>query len=114
MARPHIELDEDKITELASKGLTQKQLAAIFNCSEDTLQRNYAVAIKTGWELRNGSLMQRQYEVAMTGNPTMLIWLGKQYLNQHDKLEVRPDGGENFGLGDSPRPTLNNAENVIQ
>jgi hypothetical protein len=113
MARPHIELDEDKIIELASKGLSQKQLAAIFNCSEDTLQRNYAVAIKTGWELRNGSLMQRQYEVAMSGNPTMLIWLGKQYLNQSDK-ESKPDTGENFGLGDSPRPTINHAAVPVQ
>ena len=113
MARPHIELDEDKITELASKGLTQKQLAAIFNCSEDTLQRNYAVAIKTGWELRNGSLMQRQFEVAMIGNPTMLIWLGKQYLNQSDKAEVR-SGTVDYGIGDRKSDAVSNAAVVIQ
>ncbi len=33
------------------------------------------------------SLMKKQYEVAMTGNVTMLIWLGKQYLGQSDKVE---------------------------
>jgi hypothetical protein len=30
----------------------------------------------------------------MTGNPTMLIWLGKQYLDQKDKNELTgKDGG---------------------
>ena len=108
MARLHIELDEEKIVELASKGLTQKQIAAIFSCSVDTLQRNYAVSIKTGWELRNGSLMQKQFEVAMSGNPTMLIWLGKQYLDQRDKSEVRNENQPRYSLDDSPRPAEDN------
>lgn len=34
------------------------------------------------------SLRRKQYEMAAGGNPTMLIWLGKQYLNQTDKNEI--------------------------
>ena len=30
----------------------------------------------------------KQYEIALTGNVPMLIWLGKQYLGQTDKSEV--------------------------
>jgi hypothetical protein len=34
------------------------------------------------------SLRRKQYELAMAGNATMLIFLGKQYLGQADKREV--------------------------
>ena len=34
------------------------------------------------------SLRRKQYELAMAGNATMLIFLGKQYLGQSDKREV--------------------------
>lgn len=33
------------------------------------------------------NLLRKQYDVAMTGNVSMLIWLGKQYLGQTDKIE---------------------------
>ena len=32
------------------------------------------------------SLRRKQYTTAMDGNPTMLVWLGKNWLNQTDKL----------------------------
>ena len=34
------------------------------------------------------SLREKQYDVAMSGNVSMLIWLGKQVLGQSDKQEV--------------------------
>jgi hypothetical protein len=34
------------------------------------------------------NLMKKQYDVAMQGNVSMLIWLGKQYLKQSDKQEI--------------------------
>ena len=30
------------------------------------------------------SLRRKQYDLASSGNPTMLIWLGKQWLGQHE------------------------------
>lgn len=33
------------------------------------------------------NLLKKQYDVAMSGNVSMLIWLGKQYLGQSDKIE---------------------------
>lgn len=38
-------------------------------------------------ELIRRNIMKKQYEVAMTGNVTMLIWLGKQWLNMSDRVE---------------------------
>lgn len=34
------------------------------------------------------SLKKRQYALAMSGDKTMLVWLGKQYLDQKDRSEV--------------------------
>jgi hypothetical protein len=33
--------------------------------------------------------MKKQYDVAMSGNTALLIWLGKQYLKQSDKVETK-------------------------
>ncbi len=33
------------------------------------------------------NLLKKQYDVAMNGNVSMLIWLGKQHLGQKDKIE---------------------------
>ena len=33
------------------------------------------------------NLKKKQYDVAMSGNVSMLIWLGKQWLGQKDKVE---------------------------
>jgi hypothetical protein len=35
-----------------------------------------------GRDKGRGSLRRKQYQLALQGNPTMLIWLGKQWLNQ--------------------------------
>ena len=36
----------------------------------------------------------KQVELAKAGNVTMLIWLGKQMLDQSDKQEVTGKGGD--------------------
>jgi hypothetical protein len=33
------------------------------------------------------ALRSKQFELALAGNPTMLIWLGKQVLGQRDKID---------------------------
>jgi hypothetical protein len=82
MGRPRKTVDEKLIVEHAAMGYTMQELAELTGVSEDTLSRRYAEAIKRGRSLRNASLRRRQYEIAMEGNSTMLIWLGKQYLGQ--------------------------------
>ena len=38
------------------------------------------------------NLLVKQYEVAMKGNVSMLIWLGKQHLGHAEKVEEKKDG----------------------
>ena len=83
--RPKIQLtaSEKKLIEKCGKiGATQEETAGIVGISVDTLSRHFADLYKRGTQQRNYGLRRRQFEVAMKGNVTMLIWLGKQYLGQ--------------------------------
>lgn len=88
MARPRKEIDEDKLEQLAALGLSNAEIASVLDCSPDTIERNYRETLDWGRSKRNASLRRKQYEVAISGNSTMLIWLGKQYLGQSDKQEI--------------------------
>lgn len=87
MARPKKQIDPEQVKKLAAIQCSHAEMAAILGCSSDTLERRFAAAIKDGRSHGRTSLKRKQYEIAMTGNTTMLIWLGKQYLDQKDKAE---------------------------
>jgi IS30 family transposase len=87
MARPRKAVDPEKVKQLAALGLSNAEVAAVLEVSPDTIERRFKQEMKAGRERRNASLRRKQFEVAMTGNATMLIWLGKQHLEQKDKLE---------------------------
>lgn len=96
MARPHKPVDEQKLDLLASLGLTIAEMAAVLDVSEDTLQRNYGEVMRVGKEKCRASIRRKQFELAMAGNATMLIWLGKQMLGQKERIDHGlggPDGG---------------------
>ncbi len=81
---PPKEHDEDLILRLASILCTTEEIAHICQCSNDTLERRYMHILKQGRANGRSSLRRKQWEVAQEGNPTMLIWLGKQYLKQKE------------------------------
>ena len=70
---------------------TDEEIAAFYGVSAKTVQREKKInkafnqAIETGRNSGRLSLRRKQVEIAMDGNPTMLVWLGKNYLNQTDK-----------------------------
>lgn len=88
MARPLKVIDENVVFELASIFCTNEQIATIVGCSADTIERRFAGIVEKGREVAKSNLRRKQYEVAMSGNVGMLIWLGKQYLGQSDKQEL--------------------------
>ena len=87
MARPRLKVDVEKLKQLAGIGLSSGEIAAVLDCSIDTLERRYKDVMETGRLKRNASLRRKQFEIATNGNATMLIWLGKQFLGQKDKME---------------------------
>jgi hypothetical protein len=89
MARPCKEIDEDKLEQLASLGLSNTEIASVLDCSHDLIEQKFHDVLEWGRQKRNASLRRKQFEIAISGNPTMLIWLGKQFLDQTDKNEFK-------------------------
>lgn len=92
MARPKFKIDYDMVEKLAGIQCTQQEIASFLGCSVDTLQRDetFCGLYKKGQENGKMSLRRIQYKLAEK-NPTMAIWLGKQYLKQRDNIEVEHD-----------------------
>lgn len=88
MARPRKQIDADQVKTLAAINCSYEEMAAVLGCNESTLTRRFAQVIKEGRANGRMSLKRKQYEMAMGGNITMLIWLGKQLLGQSDKVET--------------------------
>lgn len=63
-------------------------MAAFLKVNKKTLERRFAKVIDTGRLVRNVSLRRKQVELALRGDRTMLIWLGKQLLGQSDKTQL--------------------------
>ena len=91
--RPPKLIDKKKLKLMASMGLTQRECAALLNCDVATIRNNYLDDYETGKEKCSASVRRKQFELAMAGNPTMLVWLGKNLCGQKDKIEATGAGG---------------------
>ncbi len=99
--RPLTQIDWKQFAKLCAMQATLREIAAWFECSEDSIER----AVRREHEMRFAeyhaqkavkglyAIRRKQYEVAMSGDRVMLIWLGKQYLDQSNKDELTGKGG---------------------
>jgi IS30 family transposase len=97
MPRKTIEIDIDELDKLLEIQCTLREIAGWFRCSEDTIEK--AVKRQTGIRYKDyaeerrvaglKSLRRAQWQKAVDKqDTTMLIWLGKQYLNQRDYKDI--------------------------
>ncbi len=95
MGRPKKTIDYELVGKLAQIQCTEEEIAAILDVSTRTLQRDaeFCRIYPLKREAGKCSLRRMQWKQAEEGNPTMLIWLGKQYLGQKDKQELTGEGG---------------------
>ena len=91
--RPPKPVDENIIFELARLMCTTKEIAGILRISHDTVERRYKDVLEEGRSDAKVGLRREQFRKAMEGNVQMLIFLGKQYLNQSDVI-VNKDENE--------------------
>jgi hypothetical protein len=75
--------DED-VHKLAAMGCTDSEIARWFGIEESTLKYNFSEIIAKGREQLKQSLRRAQIRLALSGNATMLIWLGKNILAQQE------------------------------
>ena len=89
MARPKkYNIDTTEVEKLAGYGCTNIEIANFFGCSSDLIEKSYSEFIRKGRADLKKRLRKAQIDTAVAGNPTMLVWLGKQMLNQTDRQEI--------------------------
>lgn len=96
MARPRIYIDAEQFKGLCNIQCTLAEISEWFKCSEDTIERWCKRELKMGFADAykkysvSGKISLRRYQMKMAEhNATMAIWLGKQYLGQTDKQEIK-------------------------
>ena len=87
--RPKKKIDYQTVEKLANIQCTQEEISNFLDISTRTLQKDkeFIRIYKKGLENGKMSLRRMQFKKANDGNVSMLIWLGKQYLGQTDKVE---------------------------
>lgn len=81
--RKKVVFDED-VFKLAAMGCSNAEIARWFDIDENTLTYNFSTIIAKGREQLKHSLRKAQIKLALSGNATMLIWLGKNILGQSE------------------------------
>jgi hypothetical protein len=79
--------DEKFLFNLGRIHCTDAEIEILTGCDRNTLERHKAT-IDRGRADGKMSLRRKQINTALAGNPTMLIWTGKQYLNQADHVNA--------------------------
>jgi len=93
IGRPKLNIDEVLVERLAERFCAYTEIAAIVGCNEGTIRKRFSEVVSKGREKGKRILREWQLKAAENGNPTMLIWLGKMYLDQRDEVSFK-HGGE--------------------
>ena len=97
--RKKIEIDWKKVDKWLEAGAKGTEVAAALGIHFNTLARHcledkksdFSDYMQTKRECGNTKLRLKQQELAMEGDRGMLIWLGKNRLDQTDKKETKTD-----------------------
>lgn len=77
-------IDPKEVEKLASIGMKNSEIADWLDIDDSTLNYNFKQNLTKGRLQLNQSLRQAQIRLALSGNATMLIWLGKNILGQSE------------------------------
>lgn len=103
IGRPRKEVDWDLVDSLCEIHCTKEEICSIIDMCEETLTTrcrethdcSFSSYYKKACAGGKRSLRRAQFDSAYKGNATMLVWLGKQWLNQRD-IPVEETGDTNM------------------
>lgn len=92
VGRPPKEFDQKNFESLCQIQCTEEEICQFFSCSEKTLNKwcrekygaNFSQVFREKRGVGKISLRRAQFQAAINGNASLLIWLGKQYLGQSE------------------------------
>ena len=92
--RPQIKIDENQFTKLCELQCTEEEIAGWFECSVDTIERwckrtfDCSFAEIYRQKATRGKIALRRIQMQHAQkNPSMAIFLGKNWLGQSDRVE---------------------------
>lgn len=77
-------IDPKEVQKLASIGMKNSEIAEYLDIDDSTLNYNFKQYLIKGRHDLKVSLRRAQINLALSGNATLLIWLGKNILGQSD------------------------------
>lgn len=89
--QPMADIDELTVYGMAMVGATNVEIAQICRVDETTIAKRFPKVLADARANLRKKLRRAQLAKAMEGNPTMLIWLGKQMLGQKDRADMTSD-----------------------
>lgn len=106
MARPKKNIDWRKVDKLLEAQCHGTEIAAYFDLHPDTFYRRVEEHYGVGFTFYSqqkkskgkAALKLAQWENAQGGNTPMQIWLGKNHLDQKDKVEKEIKGGRTINI----------------
>ena len=104
--RPKLKIDWDKVDKMLQAHCDGVGIAGLLNMHPDTLynackdEKGVDFSAYKQQKMYEGVelLRQKQFGVAMQGDKSMLIWLGKQYAGQRDKNQTAITGADGTPL----------------
>ena len=96
--RPKKEIDYGLVKKLASIHCTQEEIADVLKLSTRTLQRDdkFCLIYKENIATLKTKIRRWQINAASKGNTGMLVWLGKQYLDQREPMSLDVSLPDNY------------------
>ena len=86
-------IDPNEISKLAKLWCSWEEMSDFFGVPANTLKYNFSDIVAKGRSETKQGLRRAQIKLALGGNATMLIWLGKNILGQQES-----PGGTNKGV----------------
>ena len=77
-------VDPAEVSKLAKLWCSYEEMADFFDINVETLKYNFKEEIMKGRAETKQALRRAQLKLALEGDRTMLIWLGKQILGQSE------------------------------
>lgn len=85
------QVNGETVQKLASIGCNLSEVGYFFGCDSRYIIERFGDYFDKGRQNLKERLRRKQIQVALRGNVIMLIWLGKQYLDQTEKQDTKVD-----------------------
>lgn len=88
MARPQAEINEQYVAAMAYSGASDREIGDMLEVDHKTIANRFSPLLRKQRAARRLKLRQLQWKAAEKGNAALLIFLGKQELDQKDQIEL--------------------------